>query len=315
MRLSLEPACRLAIALGLAAGFETPAAAAAQSTQPPQCALVTVASLPMQTEPDGTVSIPASINGKPVQFLVDTGGWVSVLSIFFAEASGLQIKAAATPAIFMNNVVMSTYAQAKDFNLGAVHGVDLYFYLANADQMHRDDDGMLAPDIMRHFDMDFDFAGGKLNAFSPNSCPAAPVYWTHQNFAQLPLVFDQDFHITADGLLDGQKVLVTIDTGASRSTMNYEAAQALFGWAEQDPRVKRLPSQRINNGDPVPIYRYPFGTLALDGVQVLHPDIDMIPQENYDKEGPKSAQITLGMSVLRQLHLYIGYEAKTLYIS
>jgi hypothetical protein len=93
--------------------------------------------------------------------------------------------------------------------------------------------------------------------------------------------------------------------------MSLDKARALFSWSDDDSRVVRQETERINAGAAVPVYRFPFKTLSFEGVQVNNPDINIIPQKSF---GPGPALI-LGMSTLRHLHLYIGYKAQKLYLT
>ena len=94
--------------------------------------------------------------------------------------------------------------------------------------------------------------------------------------------------------------------------MSLEAARDLFRWPDENPRLTRAKPAHINGGALVPVYRYPFASLTFEGIQVTNPDIDIIPKKNYDE---RAAPVILGVSVLRQLHLYIGYKAQKLYLT
>jgi hypothetical protein len=60
------------------------------------------------------------------------------------------------------------------------------------------------------------------------------------------------------------------------------------------------------------MYKYPFQTLTFQDVAVKYPEIEI------GKEGkrmPDEPQLIVGMGILRQLHLYIAYAEKKLYVT
>jgi hypothetical protein len=95
--------------------------------------------------------------------------------------------------------------------------------------------------------------------------------------------------------------------------MSLEWAESLFDLKEDSPGMKRLGAEGSQN----PSYRYPFKMLALDGVTISNPDIVLVPDKVSGRHhcrfcGP---DLILGMGVLRQLHLYIAYKEKRLYVT
>jgi predicted aspartyl protease len=284
----------------------------AASAEPAPCSLGQVVSVPVETDSQGVISVPGYVNGRPVSMLVDTGSYISSLGFDTAAALGLRLKPGAFGS-YVNNVPVFFYAQTETFNLGPASGNGLQFFVVPAQLLEPGISGMIGPDIMKQFDVEIDFVGGNFKFFVPNTCAAPPVYWTQAPYAEVPMKVDRDWKVVVSAQLDGRPVTVILDTGASRSLMNFKAAKDLFGWQDDDPNLKSL---TLNiNGKPAHVYRYRFSTLTFEGIQVAYPDIDMAEGENFDTHGRGDAQLILGMSVLRQLHLYIGYKAQKLYLT
>lgn len=64
------------------------------------------------------------------------------------------------------------------------------------------------------------------------------------------------------------------------------------------------------------MYKFPFGALAFNGVQVTNPQIILIPREHFARRNRNAnVNLILGASVLRQLHLYIDYPGKMVYLT
>ena len=64
-----------------------------------------------------------------------------------------------------------------------------------------------------------------------------------------------------------------------------------------------------------PIYDFPFGMLNFEGIAIRNPKIHLIPGQNFDPHGRDDTSVILGMSVLRQLHLYVAYDEQKLYLT
>ncbi len=58
-------------------------------------------------------------------------------------------------------------------------------------------------------------------------------------------------------------------------------------------------------------YRYPFATLTFEGIEVRNPNILILDTGSDSRD----AELIVGIGVLRQLHLYIAYGEKTLYLT
>lgn len=122
-------------------------------------------------------------------------------------------------------------------------------------------------------------------------------------------------HINFPVTLDGKDVRATLDTGASRSVLGLEAAEDTFSFDEKNASLKVLGTTRSGHS-----YKFPFNTLlfgeagaVLGSVTVINPDLILVSRS--DSRLPGSPDLILGMGVLRQLHLYIDYKEKKLYVT
>jgi len=139
--------------------------------------------------------------------------------------------------------------------------------------------------------------------FAQKHCPAGVVYWTQGGYARIPLHVNDAWQISVPVTLDGQELRALIDTGSPTSAMVLEVGQHLFGWAENDSRLKTFP-----NGTA----RFPFAQLAFGDVIVSNPDILLPPRRAVAAGVP---DLILGMDVLRQLNVYIAYKERAMYVT
>jgi predicted aspartyl protease len=287
---------------------------AADAPPPAQksCDLGQIASLDMFVQPDGSIAVPASFNGRDARLVVDTGDIYSGIAEEAADAPQLKRRLAGEMFVFLGNVPVYEYVEPESFTLGPLSAAHRRFMVLPPQMTSPSTDGLLGPDILQVFDVEFDFAHAKFNLFSPDHCPNMVVYWTKGGYAQIPMHVDNNFHVTVSVMLNGKPLTAAVDTGADRTTMSLKTVQEVFGIDEKNAALKAIGARSINGTAPTQIYRYPFDTLSLEGVSVQNPDIDIVPERIY---GEKAPQIIIGINVLRQLRLYIAYKEQMLYVT
>jgi predicted aspartyl protease len=271
------------------------------------CHLLEAASVPMNIDGSGRITVPMMISGKPMNMMVDTGNPMSMLTFKTAQSLGLDIRhvdiggAGVATFTMRGGMVVSEYTKAPDVAIGLLKTDSMGFGILPIASAGDQVDGLLGNDIMGNYDVDFDFANGKLNLFSQDHCPGAVAYWTRGPVAVVPFTRNIWKHIFLDVDIDGKTTQAVVDTGTARSIGDWEAFEHLFGIDEKSPGVKS------ENGQ----YTYPFKTLTFGGVTVNNPDITLLP----DSGRPEQNTMLLGINVLRQLHIYIAEGEKKLYIT
>ena len=294
----------------------------------------------MTVLPDGRVTVPVSVNGQTMQFLVDTAGVFSEIGedtaqklnlketdppvTMYGVGGKLRVKSALIESFKIGN------NEARDFHIGVRHGTSQSD--AKPNKGGEAFDGLLAPDFLSLFDVEFDFAAKKMYLFSQDHCPGKVVHWTQDGYAELPFQYtggpiSTTPHIRLRMTLDGHDVSTAVDTGAAGSFIGKGAASLIFGIDEASPGVTKAPYF----SDQFPVYRKQFTSLALGGLAVQNPQVDILPDleekafrmEHSEKSrddpvyGTKleSEDFTLGMNVLSKLHVYIAYKEHKMYVT
>jgi len=136
---------------------------------------------------------------------------------------------------------------------------------------------------------------------------------------------DRGGHIKFQMQLDGTKVNAALDTGASSTTMNLTVARQAFHIDVDAPDVVKI--GELRGGYTANIYRRRFKSLAFEGVTIINPMIDLLPDllSGANPSTPRTGSIIreekalpdviLGMSTLSQLHLYVAYKERKVYIT
>lgn len=280
------------------------APATAQDKQ--KCDLVKFSELPITTLPDGRFTVPVVLNGRHLDFLVDTGGVSATLDA--GQSFNLQLLTFPTANELrgVENLRLDRVATINNFSLGRLQGAGIPVYIDK--YLPSGADGTLSPDMMKRFDVDIDLARGTLSLFSQNHCPGQVVHWTRTGYVVLPMeVSSRSGHIEVEVMVDGKKFDALLDTGARHSVISMRAAKKL-GISEKSPDLKLLDGSDTRYKR----YSYPFKLLDFDGVSVTQPHFEVV-SDNY-LPGSRTEMI-IGNGILRRLHLYIAYGEEKLYIT
>lgn len=288
------------LAMSLAAALLASGVAQADGEK---CSLGRYATLPITIDDAGGVTVPMKVEDQEQNMLIDTGGVFSMLSE--SVAARLNLRSEPIRMVWMTMFggrKLNYYVVAHSMEIAGARVRDRQFVLLPNDFLPPGVDGILGPDILQVFDVDFDFAAGKVGLFSRDHCEGKVVYWTHDPHAQIPFKLDDDRHIKINVQLDGKDVPAILDTGAYRSLMSLDTAEDIFGIDEA--------TLKKNNG------HYPFKTLTLQGVIVNNPDIVLVPDDKSKiLGGYRQPKLLLSMGILRQLHLYIAYKEHNIYVT
>jgi hypothetical protein len=127
--------------------------------------------------------------------------------------------------------------------------------------------------------------------------------------------------------LDGREFTANIDTGLDVSTINSEAAREYFQVPLDDhpadaPRARSdQPLQQNPGTEAVTVtewrQQHRFHTLTFGGVAVSNPlfVLKPSPPDAHRVGSANPPDITIGMNVLRKLHLYFAFGERVLYVS
>jgi predicted aspartyl protease len=328
---------RTAIAAVLLAAFASTASAQ-------DCKLHAVASLRTEAGPNGLLLIPVSVNGQQILMLFDTGATRGILDAGFAQSLGLPANripvaqptftiprhpllsfqsAPSTQFFTANGTRLNTYTVAPSLDLGGAHAMNAQFMLAGfADPNLPALKGILGSDRFRGYDVEIDPRARLINLFSQDHCEGQVVYWAGA-YSDIPIGLSQDGEIRLVMTLDGQDLDTVLDTGAPNTTLSLQAAHNVFGLDTDSPGVEKLSGEGRDG-----VYRTRFKSLVAGGVAIANPQIvlvrdalaDRLKQEEIDAhhlmpEVRRTPQLILGMDILRQLHLYIAYREKKLYVT
>ncbi|MGH7868461.1 MAG: aspartyl protease family protein, partial [Candidatus Dormibacteraceae bacterium] len=218
------------------------------------------------------------------------------------------------------------------FTIGRATSRGMTFLVANDSDMGKAAaepyDGLLTGDFFKQYDVELDFGGKQLNYLTPTRCtdPNQVVFWSHSAVAAIPITMT-DGKISVPVLVQGHQVGAVIDTSSSRTMMRRDVAELIMGLKPDTPGMTIQGDLKDGKGQPV--YGHTFSQISFAGgvtannVPALILTNTMTHQINSGAvlgSWARSAdapvpELTLGMDVLHQLHIYVVYGQKTLYVT
>jgi predicted aspartyl protease len=311
------------LALSTAAGF-VPAAQAADCG-----ALTRALSLDLTPGPAGgpLLGVAVTINGTPRNFLLDTDGQVSRVSRAIVTQLGLSPRSQGK-LLALNGAVINSYVVTVDLGVGSA-------MLKNNEMLVQENpgrfDGLFAPDLMQHYDIDLDFAGRKLNYFLTDHCDGKVAYWVNSGITSVDLRGWTEHanypEPTIPVSIDGHEVLAVINTGNANTTLDADTAHQLFDLTADSAGT--VPMGTMNGNASQRVYGYTFKTLAIGGLTISSPRITILP-DLMGKQGTDTVRadsrivrytdhrlptVRLGMDMLRRLHVYIAAKENKVYLT
>lgn len=291
------------IALGVVSLLQFLAPALAED-----CALKRFASLDMVSTPNGPIVIPVSIQGARHEFRLNAFG-PSEIDVDLTYQLKLDHKEIPDQSpVFIGEKQIKDTVIVPPISLGGEGGqLNLPETEVAEDPIPRSNttspEGTLGREYFRYFDLDFDFANGKLNLFSPDHCAGKVVYWAKE-YTDVPIDFllslqsltqkgtrpnsgtlsksmttpsgvKVEFSTLTDsfdGSLNGSYVPISINTEIAQTRISLEMARALFNLEPTSPGVEKSTQTGSDNAIR---YRYRFALLQIGNIAIKDPEIEL----------------------------------------
>jgi tetratricopeptide (TPR) repeat protein/predicted aspartyl protease len=196
------------------------------------CKLLRLAVVPVTM--DGLrPTVQAEINGSPAVFTLDSGAWWSNLTPASAQEYQLRTDYRRVPGLYVRGVGgnaqvgVTTVKTFTIFNI-PLHNVD---FIVGGSEPGKGTVGLLGQNILRiaNADVEYDLAQGTMNLFKPEHCKHDDLdYWVKPgqpyNVMDIEDTTPLEPHTTGRVSLNGTKVRVLFDTGASTSIVGLRTA-------------------------------------------------------------------------------------------
>lgn len=276
--------------------------------------------------------VPARIQGVRKLMLLDTGGAMTEITTETTDELHLVRRRGNFRLYDMYGEFSDHFAEGS-LEVTPLKADAVALAIAPGRRLFGDDTaiaGVLAPDILKNYDVDLDFGADTMTLFEPDHCPGKVIYWKADSVAVVPMRVLHSGHIIVPVTLDGKRVMATLDTGAYNTTLSIPFAESVFGLklgTVDTPRVGNLLGK-----ESAATYRHVFQTLAFGDIEVKNLQVQIIPdllhQVLVDASTPPTgtrirdprkleadAGMLIGMNILRHFHVYIAYKEEKLYIT
>ena len=276
-------------------------------SEPQGCRVETVADLPLLPHV-GITAVEATLQGRKVALLIDTGASVSTVSRGGAQQFDLRPGADAryTSLVGIGGVTFAPIVTVNDLGLG--RGLAHNLELPVAADFPRPVDGLpvfglFGADFLSNYDVDIDVPHQYFGLYKATGCDSAMRPFDPPYF-EVPFR-DEDGHIALEIKLDGHPATAILDTGASSTMIDRNAALA----AGVTPDLLAADRARTVSGidsRAVTVRRHRFG-----GLEVGDERLNNVPLDVADVQ---TGATLLGRDFLRFNRVLISYGRRTLFI-
>ena len=206
----------------------------AQAWQPtmaaePACKIARWAELPV-TMVGTTPIVHALINGTDAPFIADSGAFFDMLTPAAAAEFKLPLRMAPI-GYYITGVggdQEPEIATVKEFTLFGLKIPNAVFLVAGND-LWGGAVGLLGQNAFRIADTEYDLANGVIRIMHPGECKSVGLaYWARPgSYSEIDITLPtaQHPHIVSHAYLNGKKIEVMFDTGASTSILSLQAAK------------------------------------------------------------------------------------------
>jgi tetratricopeptide (TPR) repeat protein len=279
------------------------------------CKLLRLAELPI-TMKGMRPTVAAKINGLDAEFMVDSGMFFSILTS--ANAAELKLKPHALPGrIYVKGVGGRSDIQAVTVDHLSIAGIDFpkKWEFAVGGSEVAGSTGILGQNILRIGDVEYDLAHGVVRLMKPEGkCRSTSfAYWEHQpdNYSEMEIDSStpQHPHTTGVAFLNGKKIHIMFDTGASLSTLTRRAAE-LAGVGPDTPGVTRAGSMRGVGQSYAQTWLARFDSFKIGGEEIRNGRLRFIDQLGID-----DIDMLLGADFFLSHHVYVATSQRRLYFT
>jgi tetratricopeptide (TPR) repeat protein/predicted aspartyl protease len=283
-----------------------------------KCVLQRAAEMPV-TMAGTRPLITGTINGQPARFLADSGAFFSFLSREAAARYGVRI--GPLPPQFRVRGTGGTekmvLGKAAKFSLEGFGGGHVYSdidFLVGSNALIRGGvAGIIGQNVIGTADAEYDLANGFIRLFHAKDCDGTMLAYWAKNTSVAEVSFERRTplapHLIAEAKLNGKKIRIMFDTGASRSVLTLRAAERAGITPEHDEvtaaGISRGIGKKTNEN-----WLGRFDTLDIGGELIKNARLFMADIVIGD-----SADMLLGADFFLSHRVYVATEDRKIYFT
>ncbi len=292
--------CRVLACAGAALGLSAAAYA--------ECKLILLSDMPVMMRGDKPM-LEVGVNGRPVNLLVDTGAFWSVLGVAKADELGLRVKSAPN-GMRIRGIGGSTSAQmtrVDHFKFAEWDLENVEFFVIPLPV----GEGVLGQNILSLAEVEYDLSNGRVRLFHGDDCDkSALAYWAgERSFSVVDL---RDFDsarnmITAYAHVNGERMRVLVDTGASSTVLSARAARRA-GIDVEGPEAEAGRAIGGIGRRTRQTWKVRLDTFEMGGQEVSNPPVRVV-------DANLSVDMILGVDFLSAHRIFVSNKQKKMYFT
>jgi predicted aspartyl protease len=254
-----------------------------------------------------------TINGKSVSMLMDTGAYKTYLLRAEMDRQQILLSRVDEDAYGLGGRGQVWSARPDDVTIGGAHARRAVFPVVDAMQ-DTSFGAIIGADFLLQADLEIALADKKVKFFKPENCGDRPLaYWDAQA-QDVPLVLiPNSASPIIEVEINGKKIYAMIDTGASRSVIDVDAAKRMGITAESAGVTAGGEGRGLGNGA-LKTWNATFGSFTIGGETIKNPRIAITDFSahtfNYSRH-----EMLLGQDFLKAHRILIANSQQRLYFS
>jgi len=276
------------------------------------CKLELVVNLPVMID-DQRALVPVGINGSDERLLLDSGSFCSMLSA--GAAARLRLPSFAPPsgmdyARFIGGSASLSAATVERLRIAKVTVPDVQFFVI--DQDFGDLAGLLGQNLLRLGDVEYDLAAREVSVFKTEGCGTSGLaYWPSAKPASaigIEAITPRWPFTTGTASLNGVRVRVMFDTGASSSYVSRQAAKRAGVRHRDEPMTQASQFVRMRRAR-IDAWSGTFASFRIGDEEARDLQLPVIEADMGQLD------IVLGMDFFLAHHVFVARSQRQLYFT
>ena len=281
----------------------------AAPAHPEACSIEQTADLPVRFV-QGSILVPASINGSPVLLMVDTGASTSLLIRETVERLRLVSDPHRSTTLHgIGGTVVTRNVLVRSFEVGGMDRQADSIATGELSRRYQEDPpvaGLLGADFLHNLDVELDVPHNRMVLWRVQHCAGDFLSWHAPHFS-IPLLHYEYNRMVAHVRIDGQPVTALIDWGARATTITAGTATAL-GVTSEMLALDRSGSSHGVDQTEVPIHAHRFAELSV-GPGTFRNVAIQVADLHVDDVG-----MLLGADYVRTRHVWLSYATDQMFV-
>lgn len=263
--------------------------------------------------PSTAAMVAGEINGKPVNMLLDTGAYATMVLRAEADSQNMHPERINRQVQGVGGRTSMFLVTVKDFAIGGAHAKNLRFPVVEAME-ETGMAGIVGDDFLLQYDVELDFADKRVRLFRADHCQdKALAYWDNDAMT-VPMKFSRGSTTPLVQVhINGVALWALVDTGAPSTVVDLDTARTL-GFATDAPGVTTGAKARGIGSEIRNTWHMTFDSLAIGDELIQHPRIGVMDSSDQ-YIGRKDHQVILGRDFLMSHHVLLAQSQMLFYYS